>query len=136
MVVSTCEGAKGPKKKKKDTKGVSFGEYPNTKSPTNLSSTRQQAADYFGIIAPLTEPLWYCHAGDPNYTDSHRRLRETIRQYVDTEIEPFRADWEANEEVPPPVLKRYSDLSFTADNSQAIRLKFTNVGMQIMKATR
>ncbi|RAH67325.1 acyl-CoA dehydrogenase family protein [Aspergillus aculeatinus CBS 121060] len=71
-------------------------------------------AEFFGSSTPFAEPLWYSRSGNPHYTDSHRRLRDEIRQYVDTEIEPFCSEWEASRAVPKTVLKRHSDLGYTA----------------------
>lgn len=71
-------------------------------------------ADFFGSSAPFAEPLWYSRVGNPNYNDSHRRLRDEIRRYVDTEIEPFCSEWEANGAVPQQVLSRHSALGYTA----------------------
>ncbi|EAW13523.1 acyl-CoA dehydrogenase family protein [Aspergillus clavatus NRRL 1] len=71
-------------------------------------------AEFFGSSTPFAEPLWYSRPGNPHYTDSHRRLRDEIRRYVDTEIEPFCAEWEANRSVPKAVRKRHADLGYTA----------------------
>ncbi|KAI1374310.1 acyl-CoA dehydrogenase [Hypoxylon crocopeplum] len=71
-------------------------------------------ADFFGSNTPFAEPLWYSRPGNPHYSDSHRKLREEIRRYVDTEIEPFCSEWEANGFVPKAVLKRHSELGYTA----------------------
>ncbi|KAL2139761.1 hypothetical protein VTI28DRAFT_4713 [Corynascus sepedonium] len=71
-------------------------------------------ADFFGSSAPFAEPLWYSRVGNPNYNGSHRRLRDEIRSYVDTEIEPFCSEWEANGTVPQQVLSRHSALGYTA----------------------
>lgn len=70
--------------------------------------------DSFGSTTPFAEPLWYSRTDNPNYTDSHRRLRQAIRQYVDTELVPFISEWEEKGAVPPNVLKRHSDLGYTA----------------------
>lgn len=57
----------------------------------------------FGSTTPFAEPLWYSRTDNPNYTDSHRRLRQAIRHYVDTEIVPFVSEWEEKGAVPPNV---------------------------------
>ncbi|KAG8165062.1 hypothetical protein KVR01_005337 [Diaporthe batatas] len=68
----------------------------------------------FGSTTPFAEPLWYSRTDNPNYTESHRRLRQAIRHYVDNEIVPFISEWEEKGVVPPNVLKRHSDLGYTA----------------------
>lgn len=57
----------------------------------------------FGSTTPFAEPLWYSRTDNPNYTESHRRLRQAVRQYVDTEIVPFVSEWEEKGAVPPNV---------------------------------
>lgn len=57
----------------------------------------------FGSTTPFAEPLWYSRTDNPNYTDSHRGLRQAIRRYVDTEIVPFVSEWEEKGVVPPNV---------------------------------
>lgn len=57
----------------------------------------------FGSTTPFAEPLWYSRTDNPNYNDSHRRLRQAIRRYVDTELVPFIPEWEEKGTVPPNV---------------------------------
>lgn len=57
----------------------------------------------FGSSTPFAEPLWYSRTDNPNYTDSHRRLRQAIRRYVDTELIPFVSEWEEKGAVPQNV---------------------------------
>lgn len=67
----------------------------------------------FGSTTPFAEPLWYSRTDNPNYTASHRRLRQAIRQYVDTEIVPFVSEWEEKGAVPPNVRFKYQSLDRT-----------------------
>ncbi|CZT13932.1 related to acyl-CoA dehydrogenase [Rhynchosporium agropyri] len=69
-------------------------------------------AEFFGSTTPFAEPLWYSRPGSSNYGDSHRRLRDEVRRYVDNEIKPFYSQWEAMGSI--PVLKRHSKLGYTA----------------------
>lgn len=68
--------------------------------------------DYYGDHTPWAEPAWYNTLSSPYYNDSHRRLRNAIREYVDEHIIPYEEEWEEQGEVPQEVSKasyaRYS----------------------------
>ncbi|KZL71680.1 acyl-CoA dehydrogenase [Colletotrichum tofieldiae] len=68
----------------------------------------------FGSSTPFAEPLWYSRDGNLHFKESHRKLRNAIRSYVDTEIAPFCEKWEEDGHVPAEVLKRHSTLGYTA----------------------
>ncbi|KAK3181846.1 hypothetical protein K4F52_006913 [Lecanicillium sp. MT-2017a] len=52
---------------------------------------------------PWSEPAWYAGMESSYYNDSHRRLRDTVRQFVDENILPHALDWEAKGEAPKEV---------------------------------
>lgn len=68
----------------------------------------------FGSTAPFAEPLWYSRNTTPYYTASHQRLRAFCRRYVDEELRPYAADWEASGEVPAAVSTPSLSLSLEA----------------------
>jgi hypothetical protein len=54
----------------------------------------------FGSPTPYAEPLWYSRNVSPHYNNSHRKLREAVRKYVDEEITPYAFEWESAGIVP------------------------------------
>lgn len=52
---------------------------------------------------PWSEPAWYTGMESPYYNDSHRKLRDTVRKYVDENILPYSLEWEAKGEAPREV---------------------------------
>ncbi|KAI7213818.1 acyl-CoA dehydrogenase [Hortaea werneckii] len=73
------------------------------------SSTQQQS---FGSLSPWSEPAW-CHGiPSPYYNDSHRKLRDAIRAYVDERILPYSLDWEAKGEAPREEAMRWAQSGF------------------------
>lgn len=54
----------------------------------------------FGNPAPWSEPAWYHGIPSPYYNDSHKKLRNAVREYVNTEILPDSLEWEEKGEVP------------------------------------
>lgn len=51
-------------------------------------------------ISPFADPLWYTRGHSPYYNESHIRLRDEVRAYVDQYIAPNCEEWEKNGAVP------------------------------------
>ncbi|RCI13341.1 hypothetical protein L249_1207 [Ophiocordyceps polyrhachis-furcata BCC 54312] len=43
---------------------------------------------------PWSEPAWHHTLSSPYYNESHRRLRDSIRRYIDAHVLPFSPGWE------------------------------------------
>ncbi|KAF2272637.1 acyl-CoA dehydrogenase NM domain-like protein [Westerdykella ornata] len=56
--------------------------------------------DTFGNLGPWSEPAWYNSLASPYYNESHRKLRNAIRKYVDENIKPYMLEWEEKGEAP------------------------------------
>lgn len=71
--------------------------------------------EHFGSAVPFAEPAWYqaTHIS-PFYKESHRQLRQYIRNYVEENLIPFAEEWEAAGEVPQEVFERHARLGFVA----------------------
>lgn len=54
-------------------------------------------------VVPFGEPLWYSRGSSPYYNDSHKRLRDSVRAYIEDHIIPHCAEWEAAGHVPKEV---------------------------------
>lgn len=54
----------------------------------------------FGDLSPWAEPSWYSSLASPYYNDSHKRLRNALRTYVDQKIKPYMLEWEENGGAP------------------------------------
>lgn len=65
-------------------------------------------AEPFGNRAPFAEPSWYNALASPYYKESHRRVRDTVRRYVDEHIAPNIQEWEENGHVPDEARLRYA----------------------------
>ncbi|GKZ27413.1 hypothetical protein AbraIFM66951_004197 [Aspergillus brasiliensis] len=64
--------------------------------------------------APYSEPLLpQLDVQNPYYTDLHHHLRAWVRDYVDTSIAPYAAEWEAAGQVPESVRRRHCELGFS-----------------------
>ncbi|KIN07861.1 hypothetical protein OIDMADRAFT_174767 [Oidiodendron maius Zn] len=64
----------------------------------------------FGSTAPYAEPLWYSRNVTAHHKDSHRKLRATVRKYVDEDLRPYAFEWESAGRV----VKRHAELGYQA----------------------
>lgn len=69
----------------------------------------------FGSAVPFAEPSWYGALGhhSPYYKDSHRKLRQFCREYVDS-WKDEASKWEDDGQVPDSAFKRHAKLGFVA----------------------
>ncbi|KAG0648044.1 acetyl-CoA dehydrogenase [Hyphodiscus hymeniophilus] len=65
-------------------------------------------------VTPFAEPVWHSRGNRLYYESSHERLRKAVRAYVDIEITPNCAEWEAQGYVPKEVLEEHSRRGYTA----------------------
>lgn len=56
---------------------------------------------------PWSEPSWYTTLRSPYYNDSHRRLRDNVRKYIDENILPHAMEWEEKGEAPVEAAKKF-----------------------------
>ena len=71
------------------------------KTPSLIPSVMEpQKKETFGNLGPWSEPSWYSSLASPYYNESHKRLREDIRAYIDEKIKPYMLDWEEKGEAP------------------------------------
>lgn len=73
-----------------------------------VASKVKAPAQTFGNTDPWCEPSWYNSLNSPYYNDSHRHLRQYVRDFIDEHIMPDHLDWEAAGEAPRDVAKRYA----------------------------
>lgn len=64
---------------------------------------------FFGDLVPYGDPNWYQGWHNPNYNESHRVFRKTVRAFVDKEIVPFVHRWDENKKIPKEVFKKIAD---------------------------
>ncbi|KAH8892288.1 acyl-CoA dehydrogenase NM domain-like protein [Thozetella sp. PMI_491] len=71
-------------------------------------------ADTITSPIPFADPSWHTDTTHPYYKDSHRRLQNFIRSYVDKEIAPNVDTWERQGFVPDQNFRRHASLGFLA----------------------
>ncbi|RMZ68222.1 acyl- dehydrogenase [Pyrenophora seminiperda CCB06] len=66
----------------------------------------------FGDLGPWSEPSWYNSLASPYYNDTHRKLRNALRTYIDTNIKPYMLEWEEAGEVPVSERLKWAQTGF------------------------
>ena len=63
-------------------------------------------------VAPWSEPAWSHGIASPYYNDSHRKLRDELRAYINERILPYSPDWTAKGEAPRDEAKKWAQSGF------------------------
>ncbi|EAT77154.1 hypothetical protein HBI56_207030 [Parastagonospora nodorum] len=86
---------------------------PAPKTVVSLSSVEApQKKETFGNLGPWAEPSWYSSLASPYYNESHKKLRNALRSYIDENIKPYMLEWEANGEAPVEERMKWAKTGF------------------------
>lgn len=72
----------------------------------------EKKQETFGNLGPWAEPSWYSSLASPYYNDSHKKLRDTMRNYIDTHVKPYMLDWEEAGEAPEQERLKWAQTGF------------------------
>ncbi|KAF7443011.1 CaiA Acyl-CoA dehydrogenase [Pyrenophora tritici-repentis] len=84
---------------------------PQTNNPLP-SIMPPQKIEAFGNLGPWSEPSWYNSLASPYYNDSHKKLRNALRTYIDTNIKPYMLEWEEAGEAPTSERLKWAQTGF------------------------
>lgn len=68
----------------------------------------------FGDLVPFGDPSWYQGYSSPYYNESHVALRNEVRQWVESEIEPYVTEWDEAKQVPASIYKQLGERGYLA----------------------
>lgn len=85
---------------------------PETKTPLPSSPMAAPKRETFGNLGPWAEPSWYSSLASPYYNASHKKLRDAMRTYIDTNIKPYMLDWEEAGEAPVEERRKWAQSGF------------------------
>ncbi|KAG4429707.1 hypothetical protein IFR05_014804 [Cadophora sp. M221] len=68
----------------------------------------------FGDLIPFADPSWYQGFYSPYFNETHAALREEIREWVSTEIEPNVGEWDEAKKVPEEIYKAMGKRGYLA----------------------
>lgn len=77
-------------------------------APPKDDNTAAITKDPFGNRAPFAEPSWYNALASPYYNDSHRRVRDYARAYLEEHVVPHAHEWEEQGHVPDGARRHYA----------------------------
>ncbi|KAI8983530.1 acyl-CoA dehydrogenase/oxidase [Pilobolus umbonatus] len=59
-----------------------------------------KVGEAYGDMVPFGDPMWYQDWYSPYYNDTHRAVRNIVREFVEREIMPFTHEWDEAKELP------------------------------------
>lgn len=70
------------------------------------SNTTKVPANVFGELVPYGDPTWYQGWESPYFTESHRKFRAALREFVNKEIMPFCHEWDEQKKMPRELYRK------------------------------
>ncbi|KAK0516716.1 hypothetical protein JMJ35_001319 [Cladonia borealis] len=82
--------------------------------PTKDAEEAKESMDPYGAMIPYSDPSWYHGYHSPYYNLTHAALRDEVRQWVDSEIEPNVTEWDEAKIVPGKIYKQMGERGYLA----------------------
>ncbi|KAK9451589.1 acyl-CoA dehydrogenase/oxidase [Limtongia smithiae] len=83
--------------------------------PTEAEPTKEAALfEQYGDNVPFGDPSWYQSYFTPFYNESHVALRNEVREWVETELEPNAGEWDEKKDVPSEIYKEMGRRGYLA----------------------
>jgi alkylation response protein AidB-like acyl-CoA dehydrogenase len=73
-----------------------------------------EALDAYGALIPFADPAWYQSYHSPYFNESHALLRDEVRSWVDSEIDPYVTEWDEAKSVPDKIYKAMGTRGYLA----------------------
>ncbi|KIW20741.1 hypothetical protein PV08_01319 [Exophiala spinifera] len=83
-------------------------------APGPSASEETEALDPFGDLIPFGDPNWYQGYHSPYYNETHAALRAEVREWVESEIEPYVTEWDEGKKVPDTIYKQMGERGYLA----------------------
>lgn len=86
---------------------------PAPKTVVSLSDVKSPPKkETFGNLGPYSEPAWFNSLASPYYNESHKKLRNALRSYIDENIKPYMLEWEEKGEAPAEERMKWAKTGF------------------------
>ncbi|KAK2752612.1 hypothetical protein FQN55_006725 [Onygenales sp. PD_40] len=72
------------------------------------------ALEPYGDLVPFGDPAWYQGYHSAYYNETHAALRHEVRQWVESEIEPYVTEWDEAKAVPESIYKQMGERGYLA----------------------
>ncbi|RVX74007.1 hypothetical protein B0A52_02897 [Exophiala mesophila] len=83
-------------------------------APGPAAHEEVEALDPYGSLIPFGDPNWYQGYHSPYYNETHAALRAEVREWVETELEPYVTEWDETKRVPESIYKQCGERGYLA----------------------
>ncbi|KAK5064337.1 hypothetical protein LTR84_000170 [Exophiala bonariae] len=83
-------------------------------APGPAAQEEAEALDAYGSLIPFADPNWYQGYHSPYFNETHAALRAEVREWVETEIEPYVTEWDEGKNVPEKIYKQMGERGYLA----------------------
>ncbi|KAL7951486.1 acyl-CoA dehydrogenase/oxidase [Trichoderma barbatum] len=90
---------------------------PAAKAVVKASSSSEDESEpleAFGEQIPFADPSWYQNYHSPYFNESHVALRAELRQWIESDIEPYVTEWDEAKRVPEEIYKEMGRRGYLA----------------------
>ncbi|VBB81925.1 Putative isovaleryl-CoA dehydrogenase [Podospora comata] len=87
---------------------------PAAAAASSAPAGEAEALEPFGEQIPFGDPAWYQGHHSPYFNETHAALRAEVREWVETEVEPYVTEWDEKKEVPAHIYKQMGERGYLA----------------------
>ncbi|KAK1251554.1 hypothetical protein MKX07_007033 [Trichoderma sp. CBMAI-0711] len=84
------------------------------KKASSSSETESEPLEAFGDQIPFADPSWYQNYHSPYFNESHVALRAELRQWIESDIEPYVTEWDEAKRVPEEIYQEMGRRGYLA----------------------
>ncbi|KAK4218383.1 acyl-CoA dehydrogenase/oxidase [Rhypophila decipiens] len=84
------------------------------KAAAAAPAEESEALEPFGSQIPFADPAWYQGQHSPYFNETHAALRAEVREWVETNVEPYVTEWDEKKEVPAEIYKQMGQKGWLA----------------------
>ncbi|KAH0493097.1 hypothetical protein TgHK011_008019 [Trichoderma gracile] len=83
-------------------------------SSSSSSEAESEPLEAFGDQIPFADPSWYQNYHSPYFNESHVALRAELRQWIESDIEPYVTEWDEAKRVPEEIYQEMGRRGYLA----------------------
>ncbi|EGR49157.1 uncharacterized protein TRIREDRAFT_121629 [Trichoderma reesei QM6a] len=84
------------------------------KASSSSSEAESEPLEAFGDQIPFADPSWYQNYHSPYFNESHVALRAELRQWIESDIEPYVTEWDEAKRVPEEIYQEMGRRGYLA----------------------
>lgn len=88
-----------------------------------------QVGEVFGDMVPFGDPMWYQDWYSPYYNDSHRKVRQFMRDFVEREIMPYTHEWDEAKQMPREIYVKAAKAGILAASVGRVEKEYIPYGL-------